>query len=106
MAPLYKFILDETTGKITVQEINEYGEGKYTNREKYYSLKINGQTYYCYEKDIDRFKSGHVYSFNSDIEHAKTIIWKAITQKYDKAYSEANRWKKVMISINKEWKHE
>lgn len=104
MEPLYKFILDEETGEIRVQKITDYEDGKWTDREKYWRFKKSGSYMYCYAKDLDRFKSSHVYSFNPDINHAKDIIVEAIGQKVAKAQAEVERWARVFKEIHIEEK--
>ena len=101
MQTLYKFILDADTGRISVQEITDYEEGYWTNHKKYWRYR-RGNWYYCYEDDLDRYKCGHVYSFNSDFDHAYKITLhelksradkaKAEYEKYEKLYNKAERW--------------
>lgn len=43
MKPLYKFVLDEETGKILVQEITEYDSGKWLSNTGYLEYKENGK---------------------------------------------------------------
>lgn len=100
MQPLYRFTLDKDTFKISVIEVTDYEEGKWTTREKYWKYKVSGTWHYCYTRDIDRFKNCHVYSFNPDISHAKDIMIEAIGQKLIKAQTEVERWAKAFKEIH------
>lgn len=95
MSPIYKFILDEETGKITVQELTEYTESKWANKERYWRYRGPGCWMYIYESKLDRYLSGHVYSFNPDITHARKIILESVSAKASKAFKEYKRWSKV-----------
>lgn len=101
MNPLYKFTLDESTGKISVQEITEYTEGKWTNRRTYWRYKGKSCWMYIYEEKLDKYLNGHVYSFNSSIVDARLIIADAIYARAEKAKREAKRWSKVYDLIFK-----
>ena len=101
MQPLYKFTLDEKTGNIDVLEITEYTEGRWTNREKYWRYRGKSCWMYVYEKKLDKYLSGHVYSFNSSIVDARLIIADAIYARAEKAKREAKRWSKVYDLIFK-----
>ncbi len=105
MKPIYKFVLDEETGKITVDELTDYDKvnEKWVTKS-YYRYKRNNLFYYIYDADLDKFKHGHVYSFNPDIEHAKEIIVEAIGQKLAKAQADVTRWAKVFMEIHTEIK--
>ena len=96
MKTLYKFILDTDTGKISVQEITDYDyeEGYWINRKKYWRYK-SGSWYYCYENDLDRYKCGHVYSFNPDFDHAYEIIIHELKSRADKAKAEYEKYEKL-----------
>ena len=104
MNPLYKFVLDEETYKISVQEITDYEDGKWTDRNKYWRYKKSGSYMYCYAKDLDKFKNFHVYSFNPDINHAKDIMIEAISQRLIKAQTEVEKWAKAFKEIHIEEK--
>ncbi len=56
---------------------------------------------YVYEKKLDKYLSGHVYSFNPSIVDAKHIIADAIHARAEKAKREAKRWSKVYDLIFK-----
>lgn len=99
MEPLYRFTLDKDTFKISVKEITDYEEGKWTNRDKYWRYKTDCW-HYCYTRDIDRFKNYHVHSFNPDINHAKDIMIEAISQRLIKAQTEVERWAKAFKEIH------
>lgn len=91
MKPLYRFRLDENTGKIHVHEITDYEEGRwsgYTRNDLYWKYKDKGVMKYCYTNKLDRFVSGQVYSFDSSLDHAYEIIHKELLSKRDKAYKE------------------
>jgi len=101
MKPLYKFILDEETGNIEKVEIADYEEGRWVSNKLYWRYKYNSTTYYCYNSDLDKFKNGHVYSFNPSIVDARLIIADAVHDKAVKAEKEAKRWHKVYNSMFK-----
>lgn len=100
MKPLYRFTLNKETGKINVQVITEYDSGKWLSNTGYLKYKENGIWKYCYTDKMDKFLSGHVYSFNPDPTHAKDIIVEAIGQKLAKAQKEVERWAKVFKEIH------
>ena len=54
---------------------------------------------YIYESKLDRYLSGHVYSFNPDIEHAKKIILDSVNAKASKAFKEYERWSEVQSKL-------
>lgn len=103
MKPLYKYVLDEDTGKITVQEISDYHikENEYTHRKTYVHKEKYG-TVYTREESFDQLKHNTVYSFNPDIEHAKEIIWKSILEKFDKASEQKQKWEIMLKKLSKE----
>ena len=100
MRPIFKYTLDEKTGQINVLTITDYEEkvshpySAFPNG-RYWRYK-RGTLFYVYERDLDKFKSGHVYTFNNSINHARQIIYDAIEAKYRKSYSEVDRWRKVI----------
>ena len=50
---------------------------------------------------MDKFLSGHVYSFNSDILHAKSIIMNNIKIRRAKAKREYDRWDDVFEKLRR-----
>lgn len=105
MSPLYKFSLNEETGKIVVQEIADYTErsSSYSSHGKrYWIYKGIGCWMYVYESKLDRYLSGHVYSFNPDITHARKIILESVSAKASKAFKEYKRWSKVKSKMEVE----
>lgn len=101
MKPLYKFILDEDTGKIFVREITEYDSGKWLSDIGYLRYKENRCWKYCYTDKIDKFLSGHVYSFDPDILHAKSIITNNVKMRRAKAKREYERWNDVFEKLRR-----
>lgn len=107
MKPLYRFKLDENTGKILVHEITEYGEGKwsgYFHNNCYWRYKENGQIKYCYRNKLDRFVNGQVYSFDPSLERVANIIYAEINERATKAFKEYTRYSMIqtkMIEANK-----
>ena len=95
MKPIYKFVLDEETGNITVYEITDYTESKWSNKERWWRYRGPGCWMYIYESKLDRYLSGHVYSFNPDITHARKIILESVSAKASKAFKEYKRWSEV-----------
>ena len=102
MKPIYKFVLDEETGKINVQELTEYTECNWSNKERYWRYRGPGCWMYIYESKLDRYLSGHVYSFNPDTEHAKKIILDSVSAKASKAFKEYKRWSEVQSKLEDE----
>lgn len=105
MCPLFKYSLDESTGNINVVAITDYEE-KHTSiygtgsSKKYWRYKGNYCWMYAYEEKLDKFISGHIYSFNSDIDAARNIIYSAILAKYNKANADAERWSRALRKLN------
>ena len=88
---LYKFVLDKETGTISTVKITKYKYQKYTNNREFLRYCKNSTEYYCYlPTDLDNFKSGRVYSFNPDEEHASQIIIQALQDKYEIALNSCN----------------
>jgi len=101
MKPLYKFILDEDTGKIFAREITEYDSGKWLADTGYLRYKENGFRKYVYLDKMDKYLSGHVYSFNPDILHAKSIIMNNVKIRRAKAKREYERWNGVFEKLRR-----
>lgn len=101
MKPLYKFVLDEEIGKILAQEITEYDSGKWLSNIGYLRYKENGIWKYCYTNKMDKFLSGHVYSFNPDILYAKSIIMNNVKIRRAKAKREYERWNDVFEKLRR-----
>lgn len=102
MQPLYRFKLDEETGEITRLEITDYDLFRWSNGEEYYRWQILSNGHYCYiKKDMDRYKSKRLYSFNPDIEHAREIIKQAINEKRCAAHEEYLRNTELIEKIER-----
>lgn len=105
MKPIYKFVLDEETGEITVQEITEYRikVHEFTHRKTYIHKAIYGANY-TREESFDQLKHSHVYSFNPDIAHARKIILESVNARASKAFKEYKRWSEVKTKMeNDKW---
>lgn len=96
MKPIYRFTLDEATGVITRTEIAQYEERHWNNKETYYKYKDRNGVKYIQSYQIDKFKSGRVYTFNPDENHAKQIIKAELLARKDKAQKELERWQAVL----------
>ena len=103
MSPIYKFILDEETGKITVQEITEYRvkENEFTHRKTYIHKTGYGSNY-TREESFDQLKHSTVYSFDPDIAHARKIILESVNAKASKAFKEYKRWNDVLEKLRRD----
>ena len=99
MKPLYCFKLDKETGEIEKIIIKNYEEGLWSNRKRYWRFRLTSQYQYCYEQDLDVFKTWKVYSFNDDIEAAKEIIHQAISDKQRRAYDEYAKYTRLVHKI-------
>lgn len=92
MQPLFHFKLNEETGEVIKREITNYKGDIWNYKNMYWRYRHNGVWYYCYESDLDRFKNGHVYSFNDDIRHARSIILQDVKLRRAKAHREYEKW--------------
>lgn len=103
MKSLYKYILDEDTGNITVREITEYRvkENEFTHRKTYIHKDRYG-TVYTREESFDQLKHNIVYSFDSDILHAKSIIMNNVKIRRAKAKREYERWNGVFEKLRRD----
>jgi len=94
---LYKYVLNESTGEISVEKITTYEKGRWSDRKPYYRIRTGRYNYcYCYEKDLDRYRDGHVYSFNDDVQKASSTIIDAVRLRRDKYKKEYDRWSNVL----------
>lgn len=97
---LYKYVLNESTGQVSVQEISDYEKGKWADREPYFRIQTGRYNYcYCYQKDLDRYRDGHVYSFDNDVAKAIRIIKEAVELRRDKYKKEYDRWEDVLKKL-------
>ena len=96
MDSIYKFTLIEDTGEIVKTEISQYERKCWSNNDVYYRYKGNCGVMYIYERQLDQFKSGRVYTFNPDENHAEQIIKAELLARKDKAQKELERWQTVL----------
>lgn len=96
---LYLFKLDEDTGELIRREITVYELGSWTSNKIYWRYRYHGVMYYCYQSDLDRFKNGHMYSFNDDYRHAYGIICNDIKIRRAKAKTVYDRWDDVFQKL-------
>lgn len=89
---LYKFVLDKETGTISTVEITKYKYQQYSsNGREFLRYGIKSASYYCYlATDLDAFKSGRVYSFNPNVEHARQIMIQTLQKKHEILLSSCN----------------
>ena len=100
---LYKFVLDEETGTISTVEITKYKYQQYANGREFLRYGMKSTSYYCYlPTDLDNFKSGRVYSFNSDAEHARQIMIQALHNKYKVALDSCNKFQEILQRMGKD----
>lgn len=89
---LYKFVLNEETGTISTVEITKYKYQQYANGREFLRYGMKSTSYYCYlATDLDNFKSGRVYSFDPDVEHARQIIIQTLQKKHEIALNSCNK---------------
>lgn len=94
---LYKFVLDEETGTISTVKITKYKYQQYANGREFLRYGIKSASYYCYlATDLDAFKSGRVYSFNPDVEHARQIMIEALHSKYKVALDSCAKFEEIL----------
>lgn len=95
--PLYKFVLNEETGTISTVKITKYKYQQYANGREFLRYGLKSASYYCYlATDLDAFKSGRVYSFNPDVEHARQIIIQALQDKYETAMNSCTKFEEIL----------
>lgn len=99
MDSIYKFTLIEDTGEIVKTEISQYERKCWSNKDVYYRYKGKSGLMYIYERQLDQFKSGRVYTFNPDENHAEQIIKVELLARKDKAQKELERWQAVLEKI-------
>ncbi len=100
MNPLYRFDFDEETGDITRLQIDEYTLQEWSTGNQFYRFKIKQSIKNCYiKRDLETYKSGRVYSFNPDIEHAKEIIKERISIKRIKAHEDYLRYTEIVNKL-------
>lgn len=100
---LYHFQLNEETGEVIRREITTYEAGVWTSQKMYWRYRYHGTMYYCYQSDLDRFKNGHVYSFDDSIPHARSIILTEIKKRRAKAKREYDRWDDVFKKLKESY---
>lgn len=94
---LYKFVLDTETGTISTVKITKYKYQQYANGREFLRYGIKSASYYCYlATDLDAFKSGRVYSFNPDEEHARQIVIQALQDKYETAMNSCAKFEEIL----------
>ena len=94
---LYKFVLSEETGTISTVEITKYKYQQYANGREFLRYSMKSTSYYCYlATDLDAFKSGRVYSFNPDVEHARQIMIEALQDKYKVALDSCTKFQGIL----------
>ncbi len=94
---LYKFVLDKETGTISTVEVTKYKYQQYSDGREFLRYGTKSTTYYCYlATDLDTFKSGRVYSFNPDVEHARQIMIQTLQKKHEIALSSCNEIQDIL----------
>lgn len=94
---LYKFVLDKETGTISTVEITKYKYQQYSNGVEFLRYGTKSTTYYCcFATDLDAFRSGRVYSFNPDVEHARQIMIEALQNKYKVALDSCTKFQDIL----------
>lgn len=101
MNPLYRFDFDEETGNVNRVQIDSYSQKRWSTGEEFYRYEeIRGNVKHCYLKsDIDRYKSGRLYSFDPDMEHAKEIIKHTLNVKRAKAHDDYLRYTEIVNKL-------
>lgn len=75
MKPIYCFIIDKKTGELTRLEITNYNHSHVGNTLYY---KRGKSIKYIKPDDIDTYKNGRVYTYNSDVGAALTIMTNSV----------------------------
>lgn len=96
---LYCFKLNKNTGDIDKIEITDYEAGSWTGNKRFYRFKLKSNTFYAFEKELNKFKNDRVYSFSGDMDHAISIITQALITKRDKADKEYQKYNKRVMYI-------
>lgn len=97
---LFRFQFDEESGTIERIKIDDYVECRQINGQLYYKHKLLGVYHYCYLRDLDRYKSKRLYSFDPDYEHAREIIKECIQIKRIKVHEEYLKFTKIINKLN------
>ena len=66
----------------------------------YYRYRGSSQWNYAREENFDQLKNNGVYTFNPDIEHARSIIFKVLSDKSNDLY---NQYQKIHDLCCKLW---
>lgn len=107
---LYCYKLDELTGEILRYEISpgQYMITKHswnTDRDTFsFSADMGTGVYYRYNvlrRNLDKYVSHKVYTFDSDKDHVKSIIMSYLESKLAAAQNDVNRYSSVINRISK-----
>ena len=102
MDSIYKFTLIEDTGEIVKTKISQYERKCWSPKDVYYRYKGKSGVMHIYERQLDQFKNGRVYTFNPDENHAKQIIKAELLARKDTAQKELERWQAVLEKLEPE----
>lgn len=102
MTPLYRFQLDEDTGRITRTVIEDYHishPSLYVPNRVHYLYVTRGIRHDIHGENIDKFVNWQVYSFSESIENAKNIMLANLKARYKQAISDTKRFATVIDKL-------
>ena len=92
--PLYCFCYNEDDGSITRTTVYEYTQ----QATGYVNIRYGGQGLKLRKDLLDKLHYNKIFTFNSDSERAKLIIYRSLKKKQEKAAQELRRCNaKLMI---------
>jgi len=102
LKPLYRYSLNQDTGTVEKEVIKEYSFFENTNfssgykNQSYYRHKQYGSYRYAYLDDFENYKNNRVYSWSDDIENAKYIISRSLTERIESLEEQTRRTKSLL----------
>ena len=99
MIPLYCFKLDEFTGKISREVIEEYHTvhpSTYVPNKVIYKYKCKQNGCDIRGENIDKFVNWKVYTFIDDIDRVRNIILDNLTMRHTQAQIDVQRFSAVI----------
>ena len=102
MKPLYRYTLNQETGKVEKEVIREYVFIENTHfssgykNQSYYRHKQLGSYRYAYMDDFDKYKNNRVYSWSGDLENVRYIIARSLQDRIESLEEQTLRSKKLL----------
>lgn len=102
MKPLYRYTLNQETGKVEKEVIREYVFIENTHfsygykNQSYYRHKQLGSYRYAYMDDFDKYKNNRVYSWSDDLENVRYIIARSLQDRIESLEQQTLRSKELL----------